>query len=112
MIRTYNVIVWNFNRDSLEYYDIMPYLLREFKEDLDRKVFMPENKVPETQEDYKKFILNVSRHNFWARSQYEVIVSGWPKQKNEVKLDVFSQIKANIEVITNLFIENVNNLDN
>lgn len=105
-IKSYNVICWDFNRDNIEYYDVMPYLINTYREDSKRKtpVFL---KNRETREGYKEFILAASRYQFWSRTQYEVILTGWPKQKNELKIDVFDQISMNIEAITDVFLDSI-----
>lgn len=111
-MKPYYVINWDFNKDKMAPYDIMPYLYREYLEDKDKFVFMKGHKIPETFEEYKEFILSASRYQFWARCEYEVIVTGWPQQKNELKLDIYRQIEMNIDVITNHFMGELNLLNN
>lgn len=112
-IPPYRVVNWDFNRDEIEFYDIMPYLVSIWKEEKKRKhkVFCDFDKdrlrMPETFEEFKRFILDVSLYNFWARCEYEVIVTGWPVQKREHKLDVYEQIKNNIDVVTKHFMDYV-----
>lgn len=109
-IPIFNVINWDFNHDCLEYYNIFPHLVKSWKEELERGFFIYSNredktKVPETFDEFKYFIWSCSKHQFWSRCEYEVIVTGWPVQKKQVKIDVFDQICANIDVITRLFME-------
>ena len=94
-IKPYKVISWNFNHDDIEYYDIMPFLIDSYKK-------IKKNK-PKTFDEIKEFIINESRYRFWSRCEYEVIITGWPKQKREVKIDIFNQIMENIDVITTHF---------
>lgn len=94
-IKPYKVISWDFNTDNIEYYDIMPFLIDSYKK-------IKKNK-PKTFEEIKEFIINESRYRFWSRCEYEVIITGWPKQKREVKIDIFDQIMKNIDVITTHF---------
>lgn len=125
-IPPYNVINWNFNSDDIEVYDIMPYLVSCWKEEKKRKhkiwnyVFDHELKanpnmkkpddtvMPQTFEEFKMFILREARHQYWARCEYEVIVTGWPQQKNDKKIDIFYQIEKNIDVITKHFMDYIN----
>lgn len=110
--KQFNVLVWDFNSDSLVYYDVMPYLRNSYKEckerykrAVKRKDFDPNNeyyKVPETLEDFKKFIKNESLYQFWSRCEYEMICHGWPVKKNAHKLDVHEQIMMNIDVIAEI----------
>lgn len=109
-MKKYNVITWNFNRDNIDTYDIMPYLLRKFEEDIKRKknyIFFKDNKIPETFEDYKYFVASASKYQFWARCEYEVIITGWPIQKNQRKIDVWYQIEQNLDIVTKVFMENI-----
>lgn len=94
-IKPYKVISWDFNSDNIEYYDIMPFLIDSYKK-------IKKNK-PKTFDEIKEFIINESRYRFWSRCEYEVIITGWPKQKREVKIDIFNQIMKNIDVITTHF---------
>ena len=94
-IKPYKVISWDFNSDNIEYYDIMPFLIDSYKK-------IKKNK-PKTFDEIKDFIINESRYRFWSRCEYEVIITGWPKQKREVKIDIFDQIMKNIDVITTHF---------
>lgn len=94
-IKPYKVISWDFNSDNIEYYDIMPFLIDSYKR-------IKKNK-PKTFDEIKEFIINESRYRFWSRCEYEVIITGWPKQKREVKIDIFDQIMKNIDVITTHF---------
>jgi len=66
-----------------------------------------DTKMPETFDEFKSFILSRSLYNFWARCEYEVIITGWPQQKRERKIDVYDQIKHNIDVVTKVFMDNV-----
>ena len=98
-IKPYKVISWDFNSDNIEYYDIMPFLIDSYKK-------IKKNK-PKTFDEIKEFIINESRYRFWSRCEYEVIITGWPKQKREVKIDIFDQIMKNIDVITTHFISHL-----
>src|SRR5574344_683962 len=106
-------LTWDMNRGEVENYDIMPYLVSAWKEDKARKHKIwfkssdDDTKEPTTVEEWKKAILAASRYQFWARCEYEIIISEWPTEKHRVKLDVFDQINANIDVITKLFMEYV-----
>ena len=98
-IKPYKVISWDFNHDDIEYYDIMPFLIDSYKK-------IKKNK-PKTFDEIKEFIINESRYRFWSRCEYEVIITGWHKQKREVKIDIFNQIMENIDIITTHFISHL-----
>lgn len=100
----FKVIVWDFNAKKVEYYDIMPYLRRSWEEE--------HNNFSLTFDGIKEFILRVSRYQFWSRCQYEVVVTGFPEDgKNSQKIDVYDQIESNLDIITNLFLDYLNEKD-
>lgn len=101
-IKPFFIVIWDFNRDNVEHYDIMPYLLSVYK---NRK----KKDQPKTFDETKEFILKESRYQFWARCEYEVILHAWPPRTNgyEHKMDAFEQIHMNIDVITDCFLYNI-----
>lgn len=42
---------------------------------------------------------------FWAKCEYEVIVTGWPDTKTERKIDIYDQLDANWETFKNMAFE-------
>lgn len=113
----FNVLLWDINRDNLEYYDVIPYFVSEWKEDKKHKhkawnleynqndSNIDDTKMPETFEEFKKYILRKSQYMYWSRSEYEIIISDWPCQKHEKKIDVHYQIEMNIDIIAKLFMD-------
>lgn len=101
-LKPYYVINWDFNKDTLEHYDIIPYLAECYYAD---KKSRSKNAIhPKTFDEFKEFILNKSSYMYWSRCQYEVLVSDWPKKANIYKLDIYEQIEMNIDIITTHFI--------
>lgn len=111
----FNVLLWDFNRDELVHYDVLPYLRDRYEDRKKRSEEAGKNKelskeknllkffrVPETLDEFKEFIIGESRYQFWARCQYEMICHGWPVRKNDHKLDVHEQIMMNIDVIAKI----------
>lgn len=114
-IPPYNVLLWDFNSDSLKHYDVMPYLVSCWKEDKKRKVKLwtinkgiDKNRMPETFEEFKSFIESHARYQYWSRCEYEMIVTGWPVQRKDEKIDVYYQIECNIDVLTKHFMDYIN----
>lgn len=104
-MKKFNVLNWDFNTDSLEYYDILPYLRDRYKIFVENSKKYKDSKywkVPKTINEFKEFIENQSRYQFWARCEYEMICHGWPVQKNSYKLDVHEQIMMNIDIIVEI----------
>lgn len=105
-----------------EFYDIMPYLIQTYDECKKSSfwwMFHNTSKRPETTEDYKLFVKEVCKYRFWARCEYEWLMIDWPPGKTETledchkiinsanKIDAWNQIKANLDVVTDVFIQNI-----
>ena len=116
-------------------YDVMQYLIESYKETKKNKW----RKTPETFEEFKTFVIDASRYQFWGRCEYELLLGQWPfgsynmRQEMKkfiatnpdlddystdidflnivthdmVKIDVYWQIKMNLETITRLLMENL-----
>ena len=108
VIEPYYVINWDFNKNTVEYYDIMPYLIREYKEEKKRKNKVFATEGFETFETCKYFILRASKYQFWSRCEYEILVSGFPPVNKQEKIDVYDQVEHNIDIITNHFMLQIN----
>ena len=102
----YKVITWNFNTDRMEHYDIMPYLYRRLEEKRKKRQIALKDL---TLERLKEFIDIESRYQFWARCQYEVILSSWPLKENghKHKMDVYEQIHMNLDNIAKLMYDDL-----
>lgn len=107
-MKQFNVLIWDFNHDRLETYDVLPYFRKCFNEVVEfSKKNKPDSnsdwwKIPQTVDDFKEFIKRKSQYQFWSRCEYEMICHGWPVHKNEYKLDVHEQIMMNIDVIAEI----------
>ncbi len=102
-IISYNVITYDFNRRYMVHYDIMPYLISCYES-------VTKAEHPKTFEEFKQFIIDESRYQWWSRCEYEVIISSWLGQQVEEKWDVHKQVMMNIDVVTKVFMENIANL--
>ena len=100
----FNVLLWNFNSDNLEYYDILPYFRDRLKKrkKTRSKVKMEKFPVPETLNEYREFVKSESQYQFWGRCEYEMICHGWPVAKNDHKLDIHEQVMMNMDVISEI----------
>lgn len=113
-IPSFKVVLYDINRDRVEFYDVMPYFISAWSEDKKRKTKIwnsaeigSKTEMPKTFEEFKDFVMSAGRYKFWARCEYEVIVSDWPNQRDKTKIDAFDQIEANIDVIAKLLMEYV-----
>lgn len=106
MKNSFNVLVWDINRDELIHYDIIPYLLRQYNE---TKKMDSYKETPKTRDEFKEFIKKEAMYQWWSRCEYEIIISDWPCQKHQVKIDVYDQVLMNLDVITDIIINIVKN---
>lgn len=136
-MKQFNVINYNFNAQKFEAYDVIPYLVEEYHERVERHKKYPEVvywKVPTTFDEFKQFVDDESKYQFWARCEYEIILGPWPyvlspsegydkSKENDLdawkqhwkkhldsceKWDVYDQIVMNLDVITKLVMESIN----
>lgn len=99
----FNIIVYEPNSKKFEPYDIIPYFVQTYEELKEKKY----KKVPETFEEFKKFVRDEGMYQFWSRCEYEIILVDWPGQKIEKKIDVWNQIEMNLDLVTKLVMEEV-----
>ena len=102
-INEYNVIVEDYNKKEFVSYDVMPYLMRCYDETRKKD-------KPKTFEEFKEFVRSKSMYQFWSRCEYEIVLNSlFNGRTKEDKIDVYFQISLNIDVVTKLLIENINN---
>ena len=92
-MKKFFVLIWDFNCDKLDYYDVLPYFRNCYEKQIENSMKYPDVdywKVPKTREEVQEFIKNKSQYQFWARCEYEMICHGWPVQKKEYKLLIAS----------------------
>lgn len=99
-MKSFNVIFYDVNNRKFISCDVIPYFVDQYK------ASKPKNR-PKTKEELKKFIKEWSMYRFWARCEYEMILSSWPPSKNESgeKWDIHKQLMMNLDVLTDLVAE-------
>lgn len=55
--------------------------------------------------DLVKWLGRWFKDRYWARCQYEILVSDWLSDKNQEKIDVYYQLEKNLDVIAGLVID-------
>lgn len=126
-MKQFNVINFNFNAKKFVAYDVIPYFVREYHERVEQydtsileleaakteeeieiaKSNLDYWRIPQTVGEFKKFIQNEARDQFWSRCEYEIILVDWPCQKTEEKWDVYDQIMMNLDIITQLVMDSI-----
>lgn len=99
-MKQFNVIIYDINKKEFIQYDIIPYFISCYNN-------ISKSKRPKTDEEIKKFIIAEGKYQFWSRCQYEIILSSWPGQDVQKKIDVFDQIMMNIDLITKVLIQSI-----
>lgn len=101
-MQSFNVIWWDFNKNEPEAYDIMPALLDEYLHK--RRKYKPKIK---DRVAMVQFVRQYSLYQWWGRCEYEIIIRNWPTQDLQVKWDIYKQIEMNLDIITDILIENI-----
>lgn len=125
-LKTFNVLRWDFNSDSLQEYDVLEplrnmykYRKAEFKKvsktkryqkmsDEQKKEYLKYRGVPHTLEEFKEFIEIEALYHYWCKCEHEIVIHGWPVRKEEKKIDVYTQIKMNIDIIAEILFNEFN----
>lgn len=98
----FHVIWWDVNKGEFVPYDVMPYLVECYRECKKKR-----RGVPKTVDEFRDFVEGKSLYMYWARCQYEILLSDWPSDKTTKKVDVYWQIMMNIDVVTRILMDNV-----
>lgn len=114
----FNVLYKDFNTGKMEPYDVMESLygtmfnsngtLSKKRFHIhDKKTF--ERKEIKTRNDLKEFINSHFMYLYSYKCEWEFIAQDWPNTDNgkDVKVDVYQQLKPNIDLITDIVWEQV-----
>lgn len=106
-MKSFNVLLFDFNKDTPAIYDIMPYLCTCYK-----NLSKSKRLKLSTFDDYKKFIIQELKYQYWGRCEYEFLMVHWPYKngnplEKSYKIDIYEQCKMNIDIITQIFIDNI-----
>ena len=96
----FNVLLWDINAKTIIAYDVLPYFQKCWKKQRNKENFQVFG-------DYKQFIDNWAKYRFWSRCEYEFIISPWPPSEEQLKIDIYDQIKMNLDLLTEVFIKSL-----
>lgn len=108
---SFYVMVKNFNTGEIENYDIIPTIYRFMYNDkgnFSTNFIVRDdnfNAIPiKTKDQLAEFVDNTLKYNFWAKCEWEFIVTDWPGREKvddsrPIKVDVYDQVKPNINII-------------
>lgn len=104
--KSFNVFIMDFNTKELVSLDVLPYFREEYEET--RKADRPI-----TREQWKEFVKRKGMYRYWARCEYEFLISQWPpfkdlNQDKHIKIDVWRQIENNLDVVVDILMNEFN----
>lgn len=97
-MKQFNVIREDINTKKFVSYDIIPYLVDCYNKAKEK---------PKTFDEFKEFIKKKSMYQWWGRCEYEIVLQSWPTGYNEKKIDVNYQVMMNIDIITEIVMQEV-----
>lgn len=98
-----------YGRGEFEPYDVMPYLINEYKDIKKSKRRQANSPLPTTDKEWQEFVKRWAQYQFWSRCEYEIILSSWPPLSDEEgkKIDVYDQIIMNLPIVAEILKRNV-----
>ena len=100
-------LVWNVFRYDINKREIVAYNIFNhagFVEDIEK---MRKNKI--TSVDFKDRLKQVLMYYFWAKCEYEVVISSFPPNENakDEKVDIYSQVMLNFDIFCDYVYSNI-----
>jgi len=97
----WNVYIYNFNQNRIEKYNVFKHgsfmeYLKKACEECKSKDMLAEK------------IKSELRYYFWAKSQWEIIISPWVGKSEpcDIKIDVFDQVMMNFDIFVDYIWKN------
>ena len=95
------VLRHEFNSDKIVPFDI--FSNTRFKEGVDKLL---EEFI--SLDDFKEKLDKELKYNFWSRAEYEMMCSGLFDRNKAYKIDVYSQVVPNLDILAKYIIEKYN----
>ena len=101
-MKHFNVIIEDFNSHGFVAYDVIPYIMQRYKE---------ERAKPTTFDQFKEFVERKSFYQWYSRCEYEIVLKPWvgKDENSEQRIDVYWQILLNLDIITQIVVDEVLN---
>lgn len=97
MLKWY-VLHQSFNKEEIEFYNVL--------QGWEERIRKARKKV-KTKTEFKEWLKKEFMYYYWSRSEYEIVVGGlfseYPKEFK--KVDIWSQIEPNLDIITDYIIK-------
>ncbi len=94
----FNVVIWDFNKKDFTTINVIPYFIDKYDEAKNKPHSFPE---------FMKFVEDEALYQFWSRCEYEMLIADLMETdiNNAKKVDVYNQIKLNLDVVTSILIQ-------
>lgn len=97
MLKWY-VLHQSFNKEEIEFYNVL--------QGWEERIRKARKKV-KTKTEFKEWLKKEFMYYYWSRSEYEIVVGGlfseYPKEFK--KVDIWSQIEPNLDIVTDYIIK-------
>lgn len=105
---TWNVYVYNFNKRCIETRNILGNGSVIIRDVLEKAKSEYKENVP-NYDKFKEEVRNIVMYYYWAKCEWEVIISAWPPNENakKEKVDVYSQVMLNFDIFYNYIYTNL-----
>lgn len=98
----------SFNGDELKPYNIITEsLIKDMVKNVGKKYYDLDTSKYDVLDSKKKFMRLLEHelmYRYWSKCEWEFICSNWTGKDFEQKVDVYDQLKPNLEVIADLLI--------
>ena len=85
----WNVFYYNINRRKIDIFNVFDH--QKFLEDVKKLIETDDI----TKDEFNDRLHKEVRYYFWAKTEWEVLVSSWINNDIEMKVDVFYQLHVN-----------------
>lgn len=102
VMKKFNVIIEDFNNHKFIPYDVIPHLVRRHKEVREK---------PVTFDQFKEYVEKESFYQWHSRCEYEITAKSLFGTL-EKKIDAYWQVLLNLDIITQIIMDEVENKNN
>ena len=99
-MKHFYAIIYDHGDRAFVPYDIIPYLVEQYKK-------AKKSRRPKSHDEFVEFVDDWCKYRYWSRCEYEIIVSCWPGQDVEDKIDIYQQVKPNIDTVALLLEQSI-----
>lgn len=96
----YNVILYDWNKRDIRNYNVLSCLdLKEINKKILKKEIL-------NRDEFKEYLKGKFMYYYWSKAEYEILVGDLTGREDTFKkIDVYSQIEMNLDLITDYIIQ-------